>query len=94
MSNRTTGQTALLVLGALVLLAGLVCVVLGFASFADTDPGSDDNGSLWLFAGGGLAAVAGFGIIAFTRASMLIGNGGYVKVTYEQGRRPEGDPQD
>jgi hypothetical protein len=87
MSNRTTGQTLLIVLGAVVLLAGLICVVLGFAGFASSDAASDDNSPLYLFASGGFAAVVGFGIIAFTRASILTRNGSYVRVTYEQGTR-------
>jgi hypothetical protein len=90
MSNRTTGQTLLLVLGGLVLAAGLACVVIGFASFASTDPMSDDNSPLYLFAGGGLAAVIGFGIVAFTRASIMTRGGGYARITVEQGRAPDG----
>jgi hypothetical protein len=84
MGNRTTGQTLLLVLGAVVLLGGLVCVVIGFADFGSTDPGSDDNGALYLFAGGGLAAVVGLGIVGFTRAATMRADGGY-RITIEQG---------
>ncbi|GAA1137461.1 hypothetical protein [Nocardioides aquiterrae] len=91
MTNRTTGQTLLIVLGSLVLLAGLVCVAVGFAQFADTDPMSDDNGPMFLFAGGGLAAVIGFGIVVFTRVATLRANGGY-RVTIESGRRQDGPP--
>lgn len=93
MSNRTTGQTLLIVLGTLVLVGGLVCVAIGFARFGSTDPGSDDSSPLLLFAGGGFAAVVGFGIVAFTRASILTRNGGYVRVTYEQGTRPDDQPR-
>jgi hypothetical protein len=93
MSKRTPAQTALLLLGALVLLGGVVCVVLGFTGFADSsnDLGSDsDVHSMALFAGGGLAAVVGFGIIAFTRASIMTRNGGYARITVEQGVAPSG----
>jgi hypothetical protein len=89
-SNRTTTQTLLLVLGALVFVGGVACVVVGFSSFADSDVASDDNSPLLLFAGGGFAAVIGFGIIAFTRASILTRNGGYTRVTIEQGVAPTG----
>jgi len=83
-SKRTPTQTLLLALGAAVFAVGLVCVAVGFARFADADPVSDDNGPLLLFAGGGLVAVVGFGIIAFTRAAILRANGGY-RITIEQG---------
>ncbi|WP_395696049.1 hypothetical protein [Nocardioides sp.] len=92
MSNRTPAQTLLLVVGVLLLLAGLACVVVGFAGFANADPGMDDNTPIFLFAGGGLAAVVGFGIIAFTRASILMGDGGYTRITVEHGRRPDEPP--
>lgn len=91
MSNRTTGQTLLIVLGSLILLAGLACVAVGFARFAGTDPMSDDNSPLLLFAGGGLAAVVGLGIVAFTRAAVLRANGGY-RVTIETGDRRQDGP--
>ena len=92
MSNRTPTQTALLVLGALIMLAGIVVLVMGFSSFASSDVATDDNTPLFEFLGGGFAMVVGFGIIAFTRASIITGNGGYVRVTYEQGRRPDDQP--
>ncbi|WP_296607519.1 zinc-ribbon domain-containing protein [Nocardioides sp.] len=89
---RTGAQTALMALGALLMIGGLVCVVLGFAGF-----GSDDDlnqgtvgADLGLFAGGGLAMVVGLGIIGFTRARALMGRGGYARVTYEQGIAPGG----
>jgi hypothetical protein len=84
MSNRTTGQALLIGLGLLVLVAGLVCVVIGFVQFGDTDPMADDNGPLLLFAGGGLAAVVGLGIVGFGRAAALRANGGY-RITIEEG---------
>jgi zinc-ribbon domain len=91
MSNRSTGQTMLLVLGTIILIGGLVCVGIGFTSFGSSDPGSDDGASaMALFAAGGLAAVIGLGIIAFTRASIMTGNGGYARVTFEQGTAPTG----
>ena len=92
MNSRTPAQTLLLTLGALLLVGGLACVVVGFVRFAGTDPMSDDNSPLFLFAGGGLAAVVGFGVIAFTRVSVMQRNGGYTRVTIEQGRRPQDGP--
>ena len=92
MNNRTPGQTLLLVLGSLLLLGGLACVAVGFARFAGSDPMSDDNSPLFLFAGGGLAAVVGLGIVAFTRTAVLRANGGY-RVTIEAGpQRQDGPP--
>jgi len=88
-SKRTPTQTLLLALGAAVFAVGLVCVAVGFARFADADPMSDDNGPMLLFAGGGLVAVVGFGIIAFTRAAILRANGGY-RITIEQGGAARG----
>ena len=90
MSNRSTGQTLLLVLGAIILIGGLVCVGIGFMNFGSSDPGSDDGSAMALFAGGGLAAVVGFGIVAFTRVSIMTRNGGYARVTIEQGTAPAG----
>lgn len=90
--TRTGTQTALMVLGALVMIGGLVCVVLGFVGFGgDDDLNQGTVGAdLGLFAGGGLAMVVGLGIIGFTRASVLTGRGGYARVTYEQGVAPVG----
>lgn len=90
MSNRTTGQTLRLALGCLIALAGLACVVIGFASFASGDPNEDGASSMLLFAGGGFAAVIGFGMVAFTRASIMTRNGAYARVTIEQGVAPTG----
>jgi hypothetical protein len=90
-SGRTTGQTILIVVGSLVLLAGLVCVVLGFVGFVDAQDdlgGTSDNRSMALFAGGAFAMVVGFGIVAFTRASVMTRNGAYARVTIEQGVGP------
>lgn len=89
---RTGAQTALMAFGALLVIGGLVCVVLGFMSFGDVSAvGEDDSArDLGLFAGGGLAMVVGLGIIGFTRARVLMGNGGYARVTYEQGIAPVG----
>ena len=84
MSNRTTGQTALIALGTVILVAGLLCVAVGFARFASADPSSDGLGSMYLFGGGAFAAVVGLGIVAFTRASVLRANGGY-RITIEEG---------
>lgn len=89
---RTGAQTALLVLGTLLIVGGLVCVGVGFVGF-DSAPDVNDTGvdkGMALLAGGGLAAVVGLGIIGFTRARMLTGNGGYARVTYEQGIAPAG----
>lgn len=91
MNKRTPGQTLLLVVGAIVLLGGLVCVVAGFGGFigsSDDVGGDSGNGSLMLFAAGGLAMVIGLGIVAFTRAAIMTGNGGYARVTIEQGTAP------
>ena len=90
MSNRTTGQTLRLVLGWLIAVGGLACVVIGFARFAMGDPNEDGASAMLMFAGGGFAAVFGFGIVAFTRAAILTGNGGYARVTIEQGVAPTG----
>ncbi|MFC7496499.1 MULTISPECIES: zinc ribbon domain-containing protein [unclassified Nocardioides] len=87
MNNRTTMQTLLLFVGALVCLGGLVCVVAGFVSFAGGEPG-EEGSSMALFAAGGFAAVIGFGIVAFTRVAILSRNGGYARVTIEQGPPP------
>jgi hypothetical protein len=89
-SNRTTVQTLLLALGTLILVAGFAGVVIGFARFAIGDPNEEGNSSMLLFAAGGFAAVVGFGIISFTRASILTRNGGYARVTIEQGAAPTG----
>jgi hypothetical protein len=88
--GRTTTHTVLLVLGSLILLAGLVCVVIGFVQFADADPAGDDSTPMALFAGGGLAAVVGLGIVAFTRANAMTRGGAYSRVTIEQGVRGAG----
>ncbi|MDF1605998.1 zinc-ribbon domain-containing protein [Nocardioides sp. YIM 152315] len=90
MNNRTLLQTLLLLVGGVVLLGGLVCVVSGFAGFASSDPGSDGDSSMMLFAAGGFAAVIGFGLIAFTRAAILTRNGAYARVTIEQATAPRG----
>ena len=93
-TGRTTGQTVLLAVGGIVLVAGLVCVVLGFTGFVGSqdDLGGDGAGrSMALFAAGGLAMVVGLGIVAFTRASAMM-RGGYVRVTVEQGTNPAGGP--
>lgn len=90
MNKRTPVQTLLLVVGAVVLLGGLACVVMGFAGFADADA-SGDNSSFMLFAAGGFATVVGLGIVAFTRAAILTGNGGYTRVVIEQGVAPAGN---
>jgi hypothetical protein len=91
MNNATPVQKILLVVGTLVLLGGLACVVMGFASFGSTDPGTDGNSSMMLFAAGGFAAVIGFGIIAFTRAAILTRHGAYSRVVIEQGVAPAGN---
>ena len=92
MGNRTTGQTLMITLGSLILVAGLACVVVGFVRFAGADASSDATGPMLLFAGGGLAAVIGLGIVGFTRAAVLRANGGY-RITIEEGRpRQDGPP--
>jgi len=94
-TGRTTGQTILLAVGGVVLVAGLVCVVLGFTGFVGSqdDFGGDGAGrSMAVFAAGGLAMVVGLGIVAFTRASAMSRDGGYVRVTVEQGTNPAGGP--
>ena len=86
--GRTGGRTALIVLGSLVLLAGLVCVVVGLVRFADAQDdlgGQDGNGPFALVALGGLAMVVGLGIVAFTRARAMTRDGAYTRVTVEQG---------
>lgn len=93
MNKRTPGQTLLLVVGAIVLLGGLVCVVAGFGGFigsSDDPSGDSGNGSMMLFVAGGFSMVIGLGIVAFTRAAILTGNGGYARVTIEQGTAPRG----
>jgi hypothetical protein len=89
MNNRTPAQTALIVLGSLVLVAGVVCVGLGFVRFASADPSDDVSGSMGLFLGGGLGMVVGLGIVAFTRAAVLRANGGY-RITIEEGAARSG----
>lgn len=74
MNNRTVVQTMLLLVGAVVMLGGLVCVVAGFASLGS--PGEDGDAALALFASGGFAMVIGFGIVAFTRAATATGRSG------------------
>ena len=59
MSNRTPAQTALMVLGWLVLTAGVVCLIVGFVRFASADPSDDVTGPMLLFGGGGLGMVVG-----------------------------------
>ena len=96
MSTRSTTPTALIALGVLLLVGGLVCVVLGFAGFASTDA-MDDGGAasaLGLFAGGGLAMVVGLGLVAFTRVSAMSRDGRYARVTIEHGQRPTDGPVD
>jgi hypothetical protein len=92
MSNRTPGQTALIALGSLLLLGGLVCVVVGFVQFAGADASSDATGPMLLFGGGGLAAVIGLAVVGFTMTAVLRANGGY-RITIEEGRpRQDGPP--
>ena len=94
MGNRTATQTLLLIVGAVVLLGGLVCLVAGFADFAGAaaDPvaGGDVGSAMALFMAGGFAMVIGFGIIAFTRAAILTRNGSYARIVVEQGIPPRG----
>jgi hypothetical protein len=93
MNKRTPVQTLLLIVGTVVLLGGLVCVVAGFGAFvgsSDDLNGDSGNGSMMLFVAGGFAMVIGFGIVAFTRAAIMTGNGGYARVTIEQGTAPRG----
>jgi hypothetical protein len=88
MSTRTTGRTVRYAVGAVLVVAGIVCLVWGFATFtgAALDGGGSGAGrAMALFAGGGLATVIGFGLVAFTRAGALTARGGYTRVTYEQG---------
>ena len=89
MNNATTVQKLLIAIGAVVLLGGLACVVMGFASFGSSDVDQGDSG-LALFAAGGFAMVVGFGIVAFTRAAVLTRNGAYSRITIEQGMVPPG----
>jgi hypothetical protein len=93
--RRTAAQTALLALGALLLVGGAVCLVLGFGTFAGSvdDPTASPGGALALFAGGGLAMVVGLGVVAFTRVSMLRegAGGAYSRVVIEQGYGPGRD---
>ena len=91
MNNRTPAQTLLLVLGSLLLVGGLACVVVGFVRFAGADASSDATGPMLLFGGGGLAAVVGLGVVAFTRAAVLQANGGY-RITIEAGDRRQDGP--
>lgn len=63
MNNRTVVQTLLLVVAAVVLLGGLVCVVAGFVSLGGSD------GAPSLFVAGGFAWAIGIGIIVSTRAA-------------------------
>lgn len=84
MSNRTTGQTLLIALGTVVLVAGLLCAVIGFVQFTQLDASSDDNSPMFLFGGGAFAAVVGLGIVGFTRSAIIQANGGY-RITVEQG---------
>lgn len=88
MSTRSNGRSVRYAAGAVLVVGGLVAVVWGFGSFAGTTldgSGSGAGRSMALFAGGGLAAVVGFGLIAFTRAGSLAGRGGYTRMTIEQG---------
>ena len=91
MSKRTPAQTALLLLGALIMAAGLVGVVVGFTGFGDSSAdigGTGPDRSMVVFAAGAFAMVVGFGIIGFTRAAIMTGNGGYSRITIEQGVAP------
>jgi hypothetical protein len=91
--GRSSGRTALMALGALVLLGGLACVVVGLARFADAQDefsGQGGNGPFAMFALGGLAMVVGLGIVAFTRARAMTRDGAYARVTIEQGVPPAG----
>jgi hypothetical protein len=90
MNKATAVQKLLIAVGAVVLLGGLACVVMGFASFGSSDV-DDGNSSIALFAAGGFAAVIGFGIIAFTRAAVLTRGGAYSRITIEQGMGPRSD---
>ena len=88
MSTRTTSQTVRYAIGAVLMLGGIVCVVWGFSTFTGSaldGSGSGAGRSMALFAGGGLATVVGFGLIAFTRAGAMMHRGGYTRVIYEQG---------
>jgi hypothetical protein len=87
-TGRATSRTVRYAVGAVLLVGGIVCVVWGFSTFTGSalDGGGDGAGrSMALFAGGGLATVVGFGLVAFTRVGALAGRGGYARVTYEQG---------
>src|SRR5690242_17376196 len=87
-TSGSAGRAVRYVVGAVLLVAGIGCVVWGFATFTGSalDGGGSGAGrSMALFAGGGLAAVVGFGLVAFTRAGGLTSRGGYTRVTYEQG---------
>jgi zinc-ribbon domain len=87
-TGRTAGRTVRYAVGAVLLVGGIVCVVWGFSTFTGSalDGSGDGAGrSMALFAGGGLATVVGFGLVAFTRVGALTGRGGYARVTYEQG---------
>ncbi|GAB6986939.1 zinc-ribbon domain-containing protein [Nocardioides pyridinolyticus] len=94
MNKATPVQKLLLAVGVVVMLGGIVCLVMGFADFADftEDEVQQGNGSLALFAAGGFAMVVGFGIVAFTRAAILTRNGAYARVTIEQGTAPQQAP--
>jgi hypothetical protein len=84
-NSRSTTQTLLIALGVLLIVGGVVCVILDFAEFASADPADDSGRAFALFGGGGLAAVIGLGVIAFTRTSIMRANGAYSRVVIEQG---------
>jgi zinc-ribbon domain len=86
-TGRTPAQTAMLALGALLMIAGLVGVVLGVSGFGEDDMTGADH-TMALFGGGALAVVVGFGIVAFTRAAIMTRNGAYSRITVEQGLGP------
>ena len=89
-NRRTPTQTALIALGTVLLIGGLICLVVGFGRFVTDDSGSQVGSSFTLFAGGGLAMVVGLGIVAFTRARVMMGDGAYTRMTFEQGVAPTG----
>jgi hypothetical protein len=87
-TTRTTSQTLRYAVGTVLMVAGIGCVVWGFSTFTGSALDGSGHGagrSMALFAGGGLATVVGFGLVAFTRVGAMTGRGGYARVTYEQG---------
>lgn len=87
-STHSTGRSVRYAVGAALLVGGAVGVVWGFATFTGSaldGSGSGPGRSMALFAGGGLAAVLGFGLVAFTRAGDLTRRGAHTRITDEQG---------